>query len=76
MSTHNFDDEGPLMRERRCIDVIDRLTDPSQRGVTANGSICVCEVVVNGPHQPNDVEVLKFLLLFGGDVAFAHELFQ
>src|SRR4051812_32902284 len=58
MPAHDFNDEGARMRARRGLDVVHHLTDAREARVAANGGIGTRKVVVDGPDQADNVEVL------------------
>ena len=64
MSPHDLDDEGPGVRIRRGIDVINSFTNTLKSSGRSDGEVCHRHVVVDRPDQANDLEVGMGLGLF------------
>ena len=67
VAAHHLDDERAPVGLGRRADRVDRLGDAVQRGVRADGHVRADHVVVDGSHQPGDVESGVCLSLLGSD---------
>ena len=76
MPAHDLDDERPGVGGSGRLNVIDHLADPSESGVSSDGSVCAREIVVDGAHEAYDVEVLVRGNLLHVELLLRDELFE
>lgn len=76
VATHHLNDEASLVRECSIEHIIDRITNASQRRVTADGSVGTGHVVIDGTDQTNNVQNLVGLNLLLGQFTSRNEVGQ
>lgn len=63
MSTHDFHDEGTLVRISGTGDGVDAFDDTVQSRISTNRHVRTTKIVVDGTHQSDDVQVLVLVAL-------------
>ena len=70
MTSHNLEDEAPLVTVGSSHNGVDGLHDPVEGRVGADGHVSAAEVVINWANHPNDVQVRELYLLVFRDIAW------